>query len=131
MASCSVYRYYMMFICIIPCSLFMLSRYLSVCYVHYSCYPVHLVIWWLHSICCLFQTSFCFVNSLVCWLDLSCGLVTSSFLASYVILFGEFVIREFSLGIMFCLPILHDVYLYNILFSINVIKIPQCCVGFI
>ena len=49
------------------------------CYVHYSCYPVHLVIWWLHSICCHFQPSFCFVNSLVCWLDLSCGLTTSSF----------------------------------------------------
>ena len=53
------------------------------------------------------------------------------FLASYVVLFGEFVIREFLHGIVFCSPILHDVHLYYILFIIYVIKIPQCCVSII
>ena len=52
-------------------------------------------------------------------------------MASYVILFGEFIIREFSHGIMLCLPILHDVHLYYILFIIYVSMKPECCVGFI
>ena len=50
-------------------------------------------------------------------------------LASYVILYGEFIIRVFSHDIIFCLQVIHDAHSYQILIIFHIILLTQHCVG--